>query len=63
MSNSHGNTSKYMDAVTMFQKLTQKVNDPKMTFDSNSVAVIMCDSIQGSFYPSPKKICQNMWIQ
>ena len=23
----------------------------------------MCDSIQGSFYPSPMKICQSMWIQ
>ena len=23
----------------------------------------MCDSTQGSFYPSPMKICQSMWIQ
>ena len=63
VSNSHGNTSKYIDAVTMYQKLTQKVNDPKMTFDPTSVEVIMCDSTQGSLYPSPMKICQNMWIQ
>ena len=63
VSNFHGNTSKYMDAVTMFQKLTQKVHDPKMTFDPTSVEVIMCDSIQGSFYQSPMKICPNMWIQ
>ena len=47
MSNSHGKTSKYMDAVTMFQKLTQKVNEPKMTFDPTSVEVSLCDSIQG----------------
>ena len=31
VSNSHGNTSKYVDTVTIFQKLNQKVNDPKMT--------------------------------
>ena len=41
VSNSHGNTSKYMDAVTMFQKLTQKVTNPKMIFDPTSVEVIM----------------------
>ena len=37
--NSHGNTSKYVDTVTIFQKLNQKVNDPKMTFDPTSVEV------------------------
>ena len=40
MSNSHGNTSKYVDRVTIFQKLNQKVSDPQMTFDPTSVKVI-----------------------
>ena len=39
VSNSHGNTSKYVNAVTIFQKLNEKVNDPKMTFDPTSVEV------------------------
>ena len=55
MSNSHGKTSKYVDAVTVFQKLTQKVNEPKMTFDPTSVEVSLCDSIQGSFIQVPRK--------
>ena len=38
-SNSHGNTSEYVDTVTIFQKLNQKVNDPKMIFDPTSVEV------------------------
>ena len=38
-SNSHGNTSKYVDTVTSFEKLNQKVNDPKMMFDPTSVEV------------------------
>ena len=38
VSNSDGNTSKYVDTVTIFSKnLKQKVNDPKMTFDPISV--------------------------
>ena len=45
-----------------FSKLNQKVNDPKMTFDPTSIE-ITCDSTQGSFNPSPTKICQSMWIQ
>ena len=40
MSKSHGNKSKYVDTVTIFEKLNQKVNDPKMTFDPTSVKVI-----------------------
>ena len=39
VSNSHGNTTKYVDTVTIFQKLNQKVNDPKMTFDPTSIEV------------------------
>ena len=39
VSNSHGNTSKYVDTVTIFQKLNTKVNDHKMTFDPTSVEV------------------------
>ena len=39
MSNSRGNTSKYVDTVTIFQKLNEKVNDPKMIFDPTSVEV------------------------
>ena len=51
-----------MDTGTIFEKLNQKVNDPKMTFDPTSVEVT-CDSTQGSMYPSPMKIHQSMWIQ
>ena len=40
MSNAHGNTLKYVDTVTIFEKLHQKVNDPKMTSDLTSVEVI-----------------------
>ena len=39
VSNSHGNTSKYVDTVTIFQKRNQNVNDPKMTSDTTSVEV------------------------
>ena len=41
VSYSHGNTSKYVDTVTILilQKLYQKVNDPKMTSDPSSVEV------------------------
>ena len=39
VSNSHSNTSEYVDTVTIFQKLNQKVSDPKMTFDPTSVEV------------------------
>ena len=39
VSNSHGNTSKYVDTMTIFFKLNQNVNDPKMTFDLTSVEV------------------------
>ena len=34
-----GNISKYVDTMTVFQKLNQKVNDPKMTFDPTSLEV------------------------
>ena len=40
VSNSHGNTLKYVDTVTIFQKLNQKVSNPKMTFDPTSVEFI-----------------------
>ena len=40
VSNAHGNTLKYVDTVTIFEKLHQKVNDPKMTSDLTSVEVI-----------------------
>ena len=69
VSNSHGNTLKYVDTVTIFQKPNQKVNDPKMTFDPKMAFGPhfcwghMCDSTQGSLYPSTMKICQSMWIQ
>ena len=49
VSNSHGNTSEYMDIVTIFQKLNQKVNEPKMTFDPTSVEVI-CVTIPKEHY-------------
>ena len=38
VSNSHGNT-KYVDRVTIFQKLNQKGNDLKMTSDLTFVEV------------------------
>ena len=31
VSNSHGDTSKYVDTVTIFQKVNEKVKNPKMT--------------------------------
>ena len=62
VSNSHGNALKYVDTMTIFQKLYQKVSDPKMTFDPTSVEVT-CVTTQGSFYPSPMKMHQSMWIQ
>ena len=40
MFNSHGNTSKKGDTVTIFQKLNQMVSDLKMTFDLTFVEVI-----------------------
>ena len=40
MSNSHGNSSKYVDTVTIFQKLNEQVSGPKMTFDPTSVKVM-----------------------
>ena len=33
VSKSHGNTSKYVDTVTIFQNINQKVNDPKWPLD------------------------------
>ena len=33
VSKSHGNTSMYVDTVTIFQKFTEKVNDPKRPLD------------------------------
>ena len=39
VSNSHGNSTKYVDTVTIFQKLNQKVNDSKKTFDLTSIKV------------------------
>ena len=62
VSNSHVNTSKYVDTVTIFQKLNQKVNDPKMISDPTFCWGNMCDSTRGSLYPSPTKIHQSMWI-
>ena len=46
VSNSHGNTLKYVDTVTIFQKLNQKVSEPKMTFDPTSVEVT-CVTLPG----------------
>ena len=37
--NSHGNTWKYVDTVTIYQTLNQKVNDPKMAFNPTSVKI------------------------
>ena len=57
MSKSHENT-----LLTIFQKLNQKINDPKMTLDLTSVEVT-CDSTQGSLYLTPMSIHQSIQIQ
>ena len=59
VSNSHGNTSNYVDTATIFQKLEQNGQRPQHDLWPTSVEVT-CDSTQGSFYPSPY---QSMWIQ
>ena len=62
VSNSHG-ISKYVKTVTIFQKLKEKVNEPKMTFEPTPVEVTCVITTQGPLYLSPMKIYQNMQIQ
>ena len=55
-------TSKYVDTVTIFQKLNQKVSDPKMTFDPTSVEVI-CVTLPKDHQVPWKYIKVSWWIQ
>ena len=63
VSNSHKNTSKHVDTVTLFSKTLTKgqwpLDDLWPHFDWGH----MCDSTQGSLCPSPMRIHQCMWIQ
>ena len=65
-SNSHGNTWKNLDTVTIIQNVTKRSITPRFYLTSDLWPHFcwchMCDSTQGSFYPSPMKICQSMWI-
>ena len=58
VSKSHGNKSKYVDTVTIFQKLNQKVNDPKMTFDPISVDVMCVTLPKDHFIQSHENMSQ-----
>ena len=63
VSNSHGNTSKCVDTVTIFQKINQKGQWPQDDLWLHFCWGHMCDSTQGLLYPSSMKIHQSMWIQ
>ena len=64
VSKSHENTSKYVDTVTFFAKnLNQRGHWPLDDLWPHICWGHMCDSTQGSLYPSPMKIHQSMWIQ
>ena len=63
VSNSHENTSKYVDTVTFFAKKKKKKKDQRSLTLPHICWGHMCDSTQGSLCPSPMKIHQSMWIQ
>ena len=64
VSKSHENTSKYVDTVTFFAKITwTKGHWPLDDLWPQICWGHMCDSTQGSLCPSPMKIHQSMWIQ
>ena len=56
-------TSKYKDTVTAFAKTWTKGHWPLDDLWPHICWGLMCDSSQGSLYPSPMKIHQSMWIQ
>ena len=64
VSKSHENTSKYVDTVTLFAKTWSKDHWPLDDLWPNICWGHMCDSTQGSLFPSPMGIIhQCMWIQ
>ena len=65
VSNSHENTSTYVDTVTFFAKKKKwtKGHGPLDDLWPHICCGHMCDSTQGSLCPSPMKIHQSMWIQ
>ena len=60
---SHDNTSKYVDTVTLFAKTWTKGHWPLDDLWPHMCLGHMCDSTQGSLYPSSMGIHQCMWIQ
>ena len=62
VSKSHGNTSKYVDTVTLFAKTWTKGYWPLDDLWPHICWGHMCDSTQGSLCPSPTGIHQCMWI-
>ena len=63
VSKSHENTLKYVDTVTLFAKTWTKGQWPLDDLWPDICWGLMCDSTQGSLFPSPMKIHQSMWIQ
>ena len=63
VSNSHENTSKYVDTVTLFAKTWTKGHWPLDDLWPHICWGHMCDSTQRSLCPSPMRIHQCMWIQ
>ena len=63
VSKSHENPSKYVDTVTFFAKTWSKGHWPLGDLWPHICWGHMCDSTQGSLWPSPMKIHQSMWIQ
>ena len=61
--NSHENTSKYVDKVTLFAKTWTKGHWPLDDLWPHMRWGHMCDYTQGSLCPIPMKIHQSMWIQ
>ena len=57
------NTSKYVDTLTLFQKIWTKGHWPLDDLWPHVCWGHMCDSTQGSLCPSPMTIHQCMWIQ
>ena len=63
VSKSHENTSMYVDTVNLFAKTWTKGHWPLDDLWPHICWGHMCDSTQGSLYPSPMGIHQCMWIE
>ena len=63
VSKSHGDTSKYVDTVTIFSKTWIKGHWSLDDLWPHICWGHMCDSTQGSLCPSPMGIHQCMWIK